>query len=93
MDLRPCYVYLIYIALISLAAFIAYGADKRRSVKSEWRISEKALLLLSLLGGAPGGLLGMKLFRHKTRHWYFWAINVLALILHISVFSALLIKF
>ena len=83
--MKPLTFYLIYIAVMSLAAFFAYGADKRRSVKGRWRISEKTLLGLSLLGGAPGGLLGMKLFRHKTKRRYFWAVNFLGIILHAAL--------
>ena len=83
--MKPLTFYLIYIAVMSLAAFFAYEADKRRSVKGRWRISEKTLLGLGLLGGAPGGLLGMKIFRHKTKHRYFWAVNFLGIILHAAL--------
>ena len=64
---------------LSLLAFILYGADKQKPSNGRWRISEKALLLTSFLGGALGGLLAMQLFRHKTRHWYFYAVNLLGL--------------
>ena len=64
---------------LSLLAFILYGADKQKARKGLWRISEKALLLTSFLGGALCGLLAMQLFRHKTRHWYFYAVNLLGL--------------
>ena len=72
------------LAAVSLAAFIVYGADKSRAKRGAWRISEKALLCLSFFGGAAGGLLGMVLFRHKTRHWYFWAVNFLGLVWQIA---------
>ena len=48
-----------------------------QNVLKSYYIPEKVLLLLSFFGGAAGGLLGMLLFRHKTRHWYFWAVNFL----------------
>ena len=64
---------------LSLLAFFLYGADKQKARKGLWRISEKTLLLTSFLGGALGGLLAMQLFRHKTRHWYFYAVNLLGL--------------
>lgn len=62
---------LIYIILINLAAFALMGIDKRRAVRHAWRISEKTLFLSAFLGGSLGALLGMRTFRHKTRHWYF----------------------
>ena len=54
-------------ALMSLAAFAAFGAYKRFAAKKMRRIPERTLLLLCLLMGAAGGLLAMGLFRHKTR--------------------------
>ena len=46
-------------------------ADKRRARQRRWRVPEATLLLLSALGGSGGLLLGMLLFRHKTRHLKF----------------------
>lgn len=60
-----------WIALMSLVAFAAMGIDKRRAVRGRYRIPEARLFLWALLGGGPGGLLGMRVFRHKTKHWYF----------------------
>lgn len=45
--------------------------DKRKAKKHKWRISEKNIFLIALLGGSLGCLLGMNIFRHKTKHWYF----------------------
>lgn len=61
----------IYLLAVNLAAFVMMGVDKRRAKRGTWRISEKALFLPALLGGALGSTLGMRAFRHKTRHWYF----------------------
>ena len=77
--------FLIYVALLSFITMIVYGIDKERAKRGLWRISERTLLTLSFLGGALGGLIAMQLFRHKTRHWYFYAANVLSIILHIAV--------
>ena len=60
-----------YLAAVNLAAFALMGVDKRRVRRGAWRISEKALFLPAVLGGALGGLLGMRVFHHKTKHWYF----------------------
>lgn len=61
----------IYLAVINVAAFATFGADKSRAKKDAWRVPEKRLFLLALLGGSLGANLGMHLFHHKTRHWYF----------------------
>lgn len=61
----------IWLLLINLLTFVAFGIDKAKAVKGKYRIKEATLLLLSLLGGAPGGLVGMYLFHHKTRKLLF----------------------
>jgi len=61
----------LYLLAVNAAAFLVMGADKRRARRGDWRISEKALFLPAVLGGALGGLIGMQIFRHKTKHWYF----------------------
>ena len=77
--------FLIYVALLSFITLIVYGIDKERAKRGLWRISERTLLTLSFVGGALGGLIAMQLFRHKTKHWYFYAVGVLSIILHIAV--------
>ena len=73
-------VLLVYLAVINLLTFIIYGADKRRARKGKWRVPEKTLFLLPLLGGSIGALLGMRVFHHKTKHWYFvWGIPAILL--------------
>ena len=60
--------FLAYIAVMSIILCIFMYVDKSRARNHEWRISEKSLFTLAILGGACGGVLGMYLFRHKTRH-------------------------
>lgn len=73
-------VLLVWLAVINLLTFIVYGADKRRARKGKWRVPEKTLFLLPLLGGSIGALLGMWVFHHKTKHWYFvWGIPAILL--------------
>lgn len=60
-----------YLLAVNILAFSSMGSDKRRARQGRWRIPEKTLFLLALLGGSIGSLAGMHIFRHKTRHWYF----------------------
>ena len=62
---------IIYLIIINILTFLAMWYDKHEAKKGDWRISEKALFILVLLGGGIGGILGMYLFRHKTKKWYF----------------------
>lgn len=64
-------VVLVWLAVINLIAFALMGLDKWKARRDAWRIPEKTLFLAALLGGALGGTVGMHLFHHKTRHWYF----------------------
>ena len=69
-----------YLAAVNVVTFTVYGIDKRKARRGTWRIPEKTLFLLPLLGGSVGALLGMKVFRHKTKHWYFvWGIPAILL--------------
>lgn len=77
--------YLIFLAVMSAAAFILYMADKKKAQKGKWRIKEAVLLGTGLLGGAVGALAAMKIFRHKTKHWYFWAVNIIGLLAQAAV--------
>ncbi len=71
----------VFFLIISIAGLAVMGIDKKRARNSEWRISEKNLFLVALLGGGIGSTLGMYLFRHKTKHWYFvFGMPILAII-------------
>ena len=58
----------VWLLSVNLAAFALMGADKYRARRNMWRIPEKTLFTVAFLGGTPGAILGMRLFRHKTRH-------------------------
>ena len=62
---------LVIIGVMSLAAFAAFGLDKYKAKAGKWRIPERTLFLLALLGGGIGAFLGMKVFHHKTMHKQF----------------------
>ena len=70
-----------YYAVMSLVAFCLYAIDKRKAKRKQWRIAESVLLSVGVLGGALGAIGAMKLLRHKTRHWYFWFVNLFAVVL------------
>lgn len=78
-------VFLIYLAVINLVGILVMATDKSRAIKGKWRIPEKSLFLVSLLGGSLGTWAGMYLFRHKTKHWYFVIGMPLILILQVAL--------
>ena len=61
----------LWVLFLSAVDFALMGVDKWKAKRDAWRIPELTLWAFALLGGAPGGYLGMRCFRHKTRHWYF----------------------
>lgn len=75
----------IYLLAVNLIGFALMGIDKRKAKKRAFRIPEATLFLVAIIGGSIGSILGMHLFHHKTRHWYFLygmpAILVLQIIL------------
>ena len=64
----PAGVLALWLVVINVVTFAVYGADKRRARRGAWRVSEKTLFLLPLLGGSVGALAGMRVFHHKTKH-------------------------
>ena len=62
---------LLYLLIINAAAFLLMLVDKIKARKNKWRIRESTLILSAVLGGSPGALAGMYLFRHKTLHLKF----------------------
>lgn len=64
----PFFFYLPWAALMSLTAFLLFGIDKARAKRRQWRIPERVLFTVSVVGGGLGALIGMALFRHKTKH-------------------------
>jgi uncharacterized membrane protein YsdA (DUF1294 family) len=80
--------YAIWITAFTAATFTIYGLDTGLSVLSGIRAPEKLLHLLALLGGFPGGWLGMFVFRHKinrTRHLDIWIVLLLSTLGHIAL--------
>lgn len=78
-------IYAAYLLILSLITFFSYVVDKGKAKRGAWRIPEKILLTLSFIGGAIGGYGAMHLVRHKTKKWYFHAVNLLGVIWQVSV--------
>lgn len=83
-----------YLLLMNLLLFSFMGSDKRRARRRERRIPEKTLFTLAALGGAAGGIIGMLVFRHKTKHISFIlgfpALAVLNAVLTVLFFNYLI---
>ena len=58
---------IIYLLIVNIVTFLSMGIDKYKAKKGKWRIQEKTLLTLVVLGGGIGGIAGMYVFRHKTQ--------------------------
>lgn len=86
------YIFLAVIVVMGLITFIVYGVDKGKAKRGAWRIPEAALLTLSIFGGSVGGILAMLIFRHKTKHWYFWAVNIIACVVYVALLVFILVK-
>ena len=59
------------LAITNLISFCLMGHDKKCARQGKWRVSERKLFLATACFGGLGGVLGMKVFHHKTKHWYF----------------------
>ncbi|MCR4961926.1 MAG: DUF1294 domain-containing protein [Lachnospiraceae bacterium] len=60
-----------YTLIINLAGFVMMGLDKSKAKNHGWRIPEASLFFVAIIGGSVGSIIGMQVFRHKTKHWYF----------------------
>ncbi len=61
----------LYLLVLNVIGFVMFGVDKFKAKKDLWRISEKALFGVALCGGVVGAMVGMHVFRHKTKHTSF----------------------
>ncbi len=84
--------YIIYLILMNAAGFIIMLVDKQRAIHKKWRIPEKTLFLIGIIGGSLGAILGMRVFRHKTKHLKFKYGFPIILIIQIVLTYLLLIS-
>lgn len=62
---------LVYLLVVNVLGFVLMFVDKKRAQNKQWRIKEATLFLSAAIGGSIGSMLGMKVFRHKTKHLSF----------------------
>ncbi|MFZ5643847.1 MAG: DUF1294 domain-containing protein [Bacillota bacterium] len=77
---------IIYILAINLIGFLLMGLDKSRARAGNWRVPEKRFIIIAIMGGSAGVILGLRLFRHKTRHLKFTIIIPMILVLQVFIF-------
>lgn len=75
----------IYYICVNIIAFILYGLDKKYAREGRWRIPEKTLLGIAMIGGAAGAWIGMQTFRHKTKHMSFRTLVPLFAVVHVWI--------
>ena len=83
---------LICLAAVNVAVFAAMGIDKAKAKAGAWRVPEATLFLLAVLGGSVGGILGMQLFRHKTKHKTFTVGFPAILVCQLALAAYILLK-
>ena len=81
-----------YLAAINFTTWVVYGLDKGRAKSGKWRIPERTLLLLALVGGSLGALAGMIMFRHKTRKPKFYISVPVMFVAHCIIVTMLALK-
>lgn len=60
-----------YLIVLNIIGFALMGIDKLKAKRRGFRIPEATLFLIAIVGGSIGSILGMMIFRHKTRHHSF----------------------
>lgn len=91
--MKPLTILTIYLIFMNLLAFLLMGLDKSKARRNRWRIPEKTLFLSAILGGSIGAILGMQVFRHKTKHASFRIGMPCILILQLALAACLILKF
>ena len=62
---------IIYLIIINIIGFLVMYIDKQKAKKGKWRIPEKTIFIITVLGGGIGTISGMYAFRHKTQKLHF----------------------
>lgn len=80
-----------YLIIINVITLIIFGIDKLKAIKEKSRVRNTTLFGLAILGGSIGALIGMYIFHHKTKTWYY--IYGIPLILIIQIYTIYKIKY
>jgi uncharacterized membrane protein YsdA (DUF1294 family) len=83
---------LIYLVIVNIVGFAMMGIDKKKAIRGACRIPEASLFLAAILGGSIGSIMGMQVFRHKTKHWYFKYGMPAILVLQIAIVIFIFLK-
>lgn len=84
---------IVYLLVINLIGILSMYIDKKKAKYGEWRIPEKTLLIIALLGGSIGTISGMYIFRHKTKKLKFTLGFPTILISEIVIITYMLLKY
>lgn len=87
--MNSLYLIIIYLVITNVLGFALMGIDKQRARKNAFRIPEATLFSVAIVGGSIGSIIGMFLFRHKTKHWYFLVGMPLILLIQIGLVALL----
>ena len=85
--------FIICLFVVNLFGFVQFGVDKAKAKKGQWRIPEQSLFMTALFGGSLGCILGMYVFRHKTKHNSFKYGMPTILLLQIAAVIAVILLF
>jgi uncharacterized membrane protein YsdA (DUF1294 family) len=85
--------WIIYLFLINITSYLVMGYDKKRARAKKFRVSERNLFLLTVIGGSIGTYMGMKQHRHKTKHQTFTVGVPLILSLQIILAAFILLRY
>lgn len=78
----------ILLVVMNIISFALMGHDKKCAQKGKWRVPERTLFLATACFGGLGGVLGMKVFHHKTKHWYFKVFFPALLVIQVALLAA-----
>ena len=81
-----------YLIIINIIGFALMGIDKRRAIRNAFRVPEATLFAIAIAGGSIGSILGMLIFRHKTKYWYFKLGMPLVLVFQLLIIALLIMS-